>query len=240
MPAMATPASAPASYTGYVLGVHAFDLTFDISLRPADYRVAASFRLAGVLGALWPAEGSTVVDGRFSGGKPVPREMVSQGRYWGTAHVLRVEWKDGLPTIVQLSPPAERDREPVPVRDQVNTTDTLTAVAALIQEVATSGRCDLSVHTFDGSRLSELSGRTVGQEVLKPTERSSFHGQALRCELTGRMIGGFLRGEDNVAARRPKTATIWFARLHPEAPPIPVRMVFTQQGSPGAVACLAP
>ncbi len=239
-PVHATSVPAPGSYVGYVLGVHAFDLTFAVSLEPAAYHVAVSFRLAGVLGALWPAEGNTAVDGSLTNNKPEPREMLSQGRYWGTAHMLRVTWKNGRPIIVQMSPPAEAEREPVPLRDQANTLDTLSAVVALIQQIAAIGRCDMSLHTYDGSRLSELASRTLGEEVLKPTGRSTFQGPALRCELAGRMIGGFVRGDKSPESRRTKTATIWFARVHPREPPIPVRMVFQQQGSPGATACLAP
>ncbi len=228
-----------AAYVGYVLGLHAFDLTLEVSLQPDSYRLAASFRLAGMLGALWPAEGSTVVDGQFSDGRPVPRDMVSQGRYWGTAHSLHVDWKDGRPKVLQMVPPPEKDREPVPVSEQVDTVDTMSAIAALIHEVAERGRCDLTARSFDGSRLSALTARTVGQEVLTPSARSSFHGVALRCDLTGRMIGGFLRHEDNADARRVKMATIWFARVRGEGPPIPVRMAFSQKGSPGAAAYLA-
>ncbi len=229
---------AQASYTGYLLGVHAFDMTLDVSLQPSGYRVAASFRLAGVLGALWPAEGSTVVDGQFADGHAVPRDMVSQGRYWGTSHVLRVNWINGLPKVLQMTPPADKDREPVPAADQVNTVDTLSAVAAVMRQVAMNGRCDGTARTFDGIRLSELSARTVGVETLKPTDRSAFQGEALRCELTGRMIGGFVRGDDSAASRRPKTASVWFAKLQRDGPPIPVRMSFTQPGSPGAAAYL--
>jgi hypothetical protein len=239
MPARAEAAPAQAAYVGYVLGVHVFDLTLVVSLQPAGYRMAASFRLVGLLGALWPAEGSTVVDGHFTDSRAMPQVMVSQGRYWGTSHVLNVDWKDRLPEVVQMIPPLEKDREPVPVRDQVNTMDTLSAVAEIMQEVAASGRCDMTARTYDGSRLSELSARTVGQEVLKPADRSSFQGDALRCELTGRMIGGFVRSDDSAASRRPKVATIWFARAKPDEPPIPVRMTFAQQGSPGAIAYLA-
>ncbi len=238
-PARATEAPAQAAYVGYVLGLHAFDLTLGVSLKPDGYRVAASFRLAGMLGTLWPAEGSTVVDGRFSDGRPVPRDMVSHGRYWGTAHSLHVDWKDGRPEVVQMVPPPEKDREPVPASEQADTVDTMSAIAALIQEVASRGRCDLTARTYDGSRLSELSARTVGQEMLMPSERSAFHGAALRCDLTGRMIGGFLRHEDDADARRLKMATIWFAQVRGEGPPIPVRMAFSQKGSPGAAAYLA-
>ncbi len=238
-PAQAGEAPAQAAYVGCVLGLHAFDLTLGVSLQPDGYHVAASFRLAGMFGALWPAEGSTVVEGRFSNGRPVPRDMVSHGRYWGTTHSLHVDWKDGLPEVVQMIPPAEQDRDKVPVRDQANTVDTMSAIAALMQEVAARNRCDLTARTYDGSRLSELSARTVGQEMLTPTDRSSFHGAALRCELTGRMIGGFLRHDHSADARRPKMATIWFARVRGEGPPIPVRMAFSQQGSPGAAAYLA-
>jgi hypothetical protein len=232
------PAPAQAAYTGYVLGLHAFDLTLDAALRPDGYHVAASFRLAGMLGALWPAEGTTVVEGSFIDGRPAPRDMVSHGTYWGTTHSLHLAWQDGRPVVLRMLPPPDKDREPVPVQDQANTVDTMSAIAALMQEVATHGSCDFAARSFDGSRLSALSARTVGVEVLTPNQRSSFQGAALRCDLTGRMIGGFLRHDDSAASRRPKLATIWFARVRPDEPPIPVRMAFAQAGSPGAAAYL--
>jgi hypothetical protein len=236
--ALAEAPSQQAHYAGYVLGLHVFDMNLALALQPAAYRIEASFRLAGALGAVWHAEGSTTVSGHFSGGQAVPQEMVSTGRYWGTTHVLRMNWQAGRPEMVQMEPPLEKDREPVPTSDQANTVDTLSAVAALMQLVAGTGRCDTAARTFDGSRLAELSAKTAGQEFLKPVDLSSFEGTALRCDLTVRMTGGFLRDEDNAKAHRPRKATVWFARLQRDAPPIPVRMAFYSEGSPSATAYL--
>jgi hypothetical protein len=107
-----------------------------------------------------------------------------------------------------------------------------------VQRVSDTGRCDTTARTFDGSRLSELSAQTAGQEFLKPISLSSFQGDALRCELTVRMIGGFLRDNDDAKAHRPKKATVWFARIQKDGPPIPVRLAFDSDGSPEATAYL--
>jgi hypothetical protein len=228
----------PANYAGYVLGLHVFDMTFSASLQPSAYRVAASFRLAGALAAFWHAEGSTTVSGQFVDGQAAPRELVSTGRYSGVAHILRINWKGGSPDVIQMVPPQEKDREPVPAADKANTVDTLSAIAALIQRVAATGRCDTTARTYDGTRLGELSAETSGQELLKPTDRSSFQGEALRCDLTVRMLGGFLRDDDNAEARRPKKVTVWVAKVQPGGSPIAVRAAFNSAGSPGAMMYL--
>jgi hypothetical protein len=236
--ARARDGAAPASYEGYVLGLHVFDMTFSASLQPSAYRVDASFRLAGALAAFWHAEGSTTVSGQFVDGQAAPRELVSTGRYSGVAHMLRIDWKDGSPDIVQMVPSREKDREPVPAADQANTVDTLSAIAGLMQRVAATGRCDTTARTYDGTRLAELSAQTAGRELLKPTPRSSFQGEALRCDLTVRMLGGFLRDDDTAEARRPKQVTVWVARVQPGGPPIAVRAAFNAAGSPGATMYL--
>lgn len=228
------PAPAPEQYAGYVLGLHVFDMTLGVALQPASYRVEASFRVVGALSAFWHAEGATSVEGGFSAGRAVPREMISTGRYGGEAHSLRMGWTHGAPGVLQMAPPPEKDREAVPAGDQANTVDTLSVLAELMQRVAETGRCDTAARTFDGTRLAEFSARTAGDEILKPTERSSFQGAALRCDLTVRMTGGFLRDEDNAAARRAKRATVWLARVRADGAPIPVRVAFYADGSPGA------
>ena len=47
------------------------------------------------------------------------------------------------------------------------------------------------MRTFDGRRAVEIQARTVGEELLEPTDRSSFGGKALHCDFSGRMVSGF-------------------------------------------------
>ena len=237
LPARADPVGA--HYAGYIKGLNLFDLDLAVTLRDSDYRLQLGFRLTGVLGAMIHADGATVVDGRFAGSGAAPREMFSKGQFRGAPQVMQIDWQDGLPQVLQMVPPPEDGREPVPEREQAHTSDPLSAIAFLLHQVSQTGKCDAAARTYDGARLSEFASRTVGEEMLEPTPRSIFQGGALRCDITGRMIGGFMRGGDKEALRKPKQASAWLARLAPGQPPVPVRIVFYSDGSPSATLYLA-
>ena len=228
-----------AHYAGYAKGFNLFDLDVAVGFEQEAYRFQLSFRTSGLVGALFHAEGTTTVDGRFNGMRPVPRELLSQGRFRGEPHMTQIDWQSGMPKLVQMVPPAEPDREAVPPNEQAQTVDTLSAIAGLLHQVSTKGNCESYTRTFDGTRLSEFSARTVGQEVLEPTGRSSFQGPALRCDVTGRMLAGFMPDDDREEIAKPKRGSAWFAQLQPGAPFVPVRIVFyTLDGSVGATLYL--
>ena len=227
-----------AHYAGYAKGLNLFDIDIAVTLHRADYRLEASFKLVGVLAALLSANGSTVVDGRFTTGRTKPRALMSRAHFGGKDHVLQIGWPNDQPTIIQMVPPPEPGREPVAVEDRAQTIDTLSAIAGLMHQVTETGRCENATRTFDGERLMEFDARTAGEETLEPTPRSSFQGAALRCDVTARMIGGFMVDSNHAKAREPKHGTAWFARLQPDQPAIPVRIVFYDKGSPSATLYL--
>lgn len=227
MPAGAQDAPLQLHYAAYSHGFNVIILDTILSLHPGDYRLQVDYRTSGVVGMVMNADGSTIVDGRFVDGRAVPREMFSKGHIHGELRVSQIDWHDGSPRVVQLVPTSEPGRDGVPERDQANTIDTLSAMAGLLHRVATTHRCDGSARTFDGRRLSEIDVHTVGDETLEPTSRSIFQGPALRCDFTGRQIGGFMHDQDEATLRKPQQGSAWFARLQPGAPMVPVRMVFT-------------
>ena len=141
--------------------------------------------------------------------------------------MTQIDWRNGSPVISQLIPPVEAERDPVPPEEQAHTIDSLSAMAVLLREVTQSGRCEGTMNTFDGRRLSALAAHTVGEEVLPPTDRSIFQGKALRCDFEGRQLGGFVHDTDIEELRRPQHGSAWFASLSPGAPPVPVRISFT-------------
>ena len=239
VPAHAAEVVQRAHYAGYARGFNLFDLDVAVAFQQDTYRFQLSFRTAGVVGALFHAEGTTTVDGRFNGVRTVPRELLSTGRFRGVPHTTQIDWQGGIPKVVQMIPPADLDREIVPLNEQAQTVDTLSAIAGLLRQVSTKGSCEGYTRTFDGVRLSEFSARTIGQEVLEPTGRSSFQGPALRCDVTGRMLAGFKPDDDREEIAKPKRGSAWFAQLQPGAPFIPVRMIFyTLDGSVGATLYL--
>jgi hypothetical protein len=229
--AVAQEANAPpppihVTYSAYAHGFNVIDLDATLVIAPARYKVELNFALVGVLGVVLHADGKTVVSGRFAGTHAQPEELYSAGHFRGDPRVTQVVWRGGNPQILQLQPPNDTERDPVPVAMQVNTIDTLSAMAALIHQVSESGKCDGYDRTFDGRRLSEISAHTVGEETLDPTSRSAFRGTALRCNFEGKQLAGFRRDQDQEELSRVQHGSAWFARVQPGEPPVPVRVEF--------------
>ncbi len=215
-----------ASYAAYAAGLNVINMDAAFDIAPARYRVHLVYHTAGTFGALVRGQQDTTVEGRFAEGRAVPQRFYSAGTMRGQQRVTQIDYPAGQPVIRQLIPATDEDREPVLPERQANTIDTMSAMAQLLRQVNETGRCEGRVMTFDGRRLSELTARTVGVEVLPATDRSSFAGQALHCTFEGRQLGGFMLDGDRETLRRPQLGSAWFASAAPGGPKVPVRVVF--------------
>ncbi len=222
----AEPAPVQLSYATYIGGLNALDLDASIAISAQTYRLHVSYRLTGMVGAIVHGEGASTVDGRFQAGQAVPRSLFSTGHFRGRPYVVQLDWQGGRPMVTQMAPPEKTEREPVPEEQQLHTVDGLSALASLLHQVATTGRCDGALRTFDGRRLSEFVARTVGEETLPETDRSTFKGAALRCDFDGQQLAGFPLDGDRAEQQRVQHGSAWFASLNPGEPPVPVRISF--------------
>lgn len=226
-PAWAQPAGAvQAYYEAYAAGVNVVQMEAAFTVDPDRYAIRLDYRTVGAFGLLLSSRQNTVVEGRFVGTRPAPERFYSSGVLRGAPRVTQIDYRDGQPVVRQLQPPTETEREQVASADQANTVDTLSAMAALIRQVNTSGRCEGRLATFDGRRLSVLEARSGGEQALERTGRSSFAGLALRCDFVGRQLGGFMLDEDRERLQRPHTGTAWLASVTAGGPKIPVRIAF--------------
>ena len=96
----------------------------------------------------------------------------------------------------------------------------------LIEQVGRDGHCESSARLFDGRRASAVTARTKGEEMLEATTRSSFAGRALRCDFEARVVAGFRKSDDAEDRQRPYAGSAWFARVMPDAFPVPVQITF--------------
>ncbi len=227
LPAVANAEPVRARYAGYAGGLNALDMTADFDVMPQSYRVRLAFRTTGTVGALFRSQAESTVEGRFVAGRPVPARFFSTGVTRGKQRVTQIDYTGGQPNVRQLQPPNDGEREPVPPAAQIGSVDSLSVMAQLVRQVNASGRCEGRATTFDGRRLSEMEARTVGQEQLPATSRSSFAGPALRCDFEGRQTGGFALDADRAELARPQRGSAWFAATVPGGPLIPVRVSFT-------------
>ena len=232
---LATPAAAQyapvqLTYAAYFSGLNVADMQANLALSPQTYRVQLSFQVTGAAAALFRSNGISTAEGRFQGDRAMPRHLVSTGQTNGKAREMEMQWTGDQPTVVRMQPPIEPEREPVPAAEQARTIDSLSAMAVLLRRVWANGRCESGVRTFDGRWMSEIAVRTVGEEVLEPTSRSTFSGTALRCDIEGHQLAGFWRDKDEAAMHKPHHASVWFARPAPGQPLVPVRIAVETRG----------
>jgi hypothetical protein len=69
-----------------------------------------------------------------------------------------------------------------------------------------------------------LEARTVGEEDVPPSSRSSFSGRALRCDFTDQTLAGFRTGSGRDDDLRLHHGTIWLTQVLPDGPRLPVRV----------------
>jgi hypothetical protein len=215
-----------ASYDTYAVGLHVADVQAGFGLGPWSYQVQLVYRTTGLVGMFYQGHQINTVRGSWQDNEPAPVEFFGDGFWRGRHRVTLIDYAKGEPLVRDLEPPNEAERQPVPTDLQANTIDTLSALAELMRHVAASDRCETSVHTYDGRRVTEVTARTVGTETLAPTGRSVFSGPALRCDFEGRMLAGFMLGDSDEAHRKPLHGSAWMAPAVPGMPPVPVRMVF--------------
>jgi hypothetical protein len=183
-----------------------------------------AFHTTGLVGFFYQAHQVNSVNGSWTEHSLAPHEYVLDGVWRDQQRTTLIEYDAGQPLVRTLVPPNGPERQTVPPELQANTVDTLSALAGMIRTVALSGRCEGSVHTFDGRTATVLSAHTVGTETLQPTGRSMFSGPALRCDFDSRIVAGFLTDDSEEAHLRPLHGSAWLAPVMPGEMAIPVRM----------------
>jgi hypothetical protein len=225
-PASVAPSALHASYQTYAAGLHVAEVETGFSFGPWNYQMNLEYHTTGMAGFFFRGHQFDYVTGSWRGGRATPSKFVGEGEWRGQERLAQIDYLQGRPSIRQLVPPNANEREPVPDTLQSNTIDTLSALAELIHVVRGTGRCETAVRTYDGRRAVEIEARTVGEETLESTARSSFAGKALRCDFSGHMLAGFKFGEDRERESKPMHGSAWLAPVVAGGPPLPVRMVF--------------
>ncbi len=224
------------TYDGFAHGLLVLKMRAHLTLSAAGYDGELSFHTAGMVGWMIHDVDDSHVVGQFAASEPGavpdlarPSRFDDVGNLRGTERITRMTYRGGDPVVEALRPPVEVERKPVPPAVTPKTVDNLSALAMLVRHVAATGRCDGQATLFDGRRLTTLAVRTGGTQALPRTGRSVFAGQALRCDVDGTQLYGFKNTEPEAEQRRPKHGTAWLASVLAHAPPVPVRVVFTNK-----------
>ncbi len=221
-------------YDGFSHGLLVLKMRASLRFGPAAYDGTLSFHTAGMISWMVHSTDDSQVQGQFVRGdeggaapdRVAPSSFVSIGNLRGVDRVTRMTYANGAPVIGTLTPDVNLERTPVAPASTVRTIDTLSAIAMLVRQVGDTGRCDGGTMIFDGRRLTSLTARTVGTQTLPRTDRSIFAGDSLRCDFQGNQLAGFKKDESEADQRKTKFGNAWLASVVPNAPPIPVRVIF--------------
>jgi hypothetical protein len=222
----------------YAAGLNVLDIVSDVTLGPQNYRIDLNFHTAGMFGALFHSDINSFVQGVWNGAMPQPIRFASWGMVRGEPRETIIDYHADQPVLTKLEPLHEQDRDPVPSAMQRNTVDTLSAMAMLVRAVATTGKCEGELTTFDGRRVLRITAHTAGLETLQSEGRSSFSGPALRCDFDGLQTAGFQHDESEAELHRIHRSTAWLAKVSPEQPALPVRVMFETSYFGHAIAYL--
>ena len=223
---MAQPVAADLHYVAYSTGLRVLDAHAALTIGPDSYRADLTLHTLGLFSVFVGGHTEAVARGAWNGEMAVPSAYDVDGHWDGDTLLTRIDYAGDRPEVLALLPDLRREREAVPSALQANTIDSLSAMAALVHRVDTTGRCDGSARVFDGRRLSQIAVQTTGMQVLPRTDRSEFAGQALRCDFDGTLLAGFKYSDNRARAARPRHGIAWFARIAPGGPLLPVRLQF--------------
>lgn len=215
-----------ATYEVYAAGIDFATAEARMAMGPASYQLEIRYRTTGLLGVLYPGQQRNVVTGAWDASRPTPHRYHAAGLWRGKDYVSLIDYDRNQPAVRTLLPALDEDREPVPEAMRTGAIDTLSALASLIEQIGRDGHCETSARLFDGRRASVVTARTKGQETLEATTRSSFAGRALRCDFEARVVAGFRKSDDAEDRQRPYAGSAWFARVMPDAFPVPVQITF--------------
>jgi hypothetical protein len=214
------------TYEGYAAGLLAITITSDLTLGRDGYRIAMNGHTAGMIGFLYRAQWRTLSEGAWAGPGIAPALYDNAGTFGGEPRHVEIAFRRGLPDLLTLDPPDDREHEPAPPGLARPSIDTLALSALVIHQVAASGGCGGRVTTFDGRQVQAVTLQNGGIEQLAHTDRSSFQGPAERCDLTGQVLAGFER-DDPARSRATSHDAIWLGPVVAGLPDLPVRMTAT-------------
>ncbi|MSP02300.1 MAG: DUF3108 domain-containing protein [Acetobacteraceae bacterium] len=211
------------NYTLYVLGFPIADAAIGVDMGPAAYLMTMRYHTTGIAKIVSSDHLEYKVRGAFDGDRPVPLDYSSIGRLRGQDRLMGLTYRDNTPIVTQISPPNDTEREDVPTALRVRTVDPLSTIVTMLRKVTTTGRCDGSARSYDGRRVESFEMRTVGNEDIPASGRSSFSGRALRCDFTSRILAGFRLGDSRADDTVERHGTIWLAQVVNGGARLPVR-----------------
>lgn len=219
------------TYAVHVGGMHVLDANADMALAADGYRAGLRMETDGFLGRVAQWKTDVRAQGALTGPLPRPRQFTAHGSWRDQPRLTTVDYTaDGTPTLTLADPEPEKDREPVPVNLRLGTVDPVSAIVAVLDQVARKGDCDITIPVYDGRQRYDLVFATQGETMLEASSLSVYAGPATACTVQYKPLAG--RWKENRqrdrnregAKRRDVPVTLFIAPAVAGGPHVPVRL----------------
>lgn len=213
-------------YSMYVRGYHFVDVDADYVLQPWGYGIQTHLYSVGLASWFFTVNLLSSAQGHFDGANTLPLAYDNHGFSRGENLHTHIEFGSSGPHVTVLQPP-ETGREAMPEAEFRQSVDMLSYLIGLVHRIGVAQNCTAGTSIFDGIRLSymDMHGPT---KTMVPKDHYPFYtGEALRCDFTGKQIGGFSIGSPFKDAKAtPHPGSVWFVR-DPQAGWVPIRLQFS-------------
>lgn len=222
------------NYDVYASGFKALHADFDVKLDPKAYDIAIEARTQGMIGGLFPWQGSYRTAGHNDDNTLIPtqhtarsvwqkKEKLTEISYAPNGEVLKMTTREDGKTVTNRDIRRELSEDSV---------DLLTGTLLMIQSAKITDKCEGSIPVFDGKRRYNLVLKGNTMDEIRKSDYSIYSGPALKCTLNVEPVAGFKPKDQkrgwmaiqNHTLARKKPPTIWFAAVEPGGPVVPVRM----------------
>ncbi|MUG79446.1 hypothetical protein GM608_04300 [Bombella sp. ESL0380] len=212
-------------YGVFIHGYRALGADADYVLQPWGYGVETHLYTVGLASWFLTLNLLSSAQGHFNGDNVAPVSFSNSGFAHGEEEKAHIDFDLTGPHVAVFLP-VDKQREPLPAAELKQSVDMLSFLVALTHRMTLKQDCTFSRPVFDGIRLSYLDVHGPSQTTLPKDHGSYFRGDALKCDFTGRQIGGFSIGTRFKAAQSsPHKGTVWFVH-DPQGGFVPARIEF--------------
>lgn len=217
-------------YEGYLGGLHLLSADVVLVSNGKTYRMESTARGAGLFGWFMEWRSTAVTEGVIGAdGMPRPirhrRDITRGGK---KAKVLEIEYREGDVPLVARSRVGKTQKFR-PKSQGKGTMDPLSAVTAIVDQMAAGAPCAGDIQVFDGKLRYDVTAAPGEPGKLKANRYTIFSGKATRCILTLTPLAGF--EDEEIGRPDEKTGddgsivlTMWFGQPAPGMSNLPVRV----------------
>lgn len=217
-------------YEGYLGGLHMMTAEVELARNETAYRMETRANGRGLVGWFFKWTSNAVTEGDVEpDGVLRPRwherDIAQRGR---RPKAIQIEYRDdGVPMVARMRVGDEATF--TPAAERRGTMDPMSAVTAIIDQMAAGASCKGSFAVFDGKLRYDVTAKMGDAGKLNGNKYMMYKGAAARCDLVLKAIDGFeeeeLKGnprERGSPSDDTLTLTMWFASPAAGLPSVPV------------------